>query len=144
MIFAFDDFELDAGTRELRRGSQVIETEPQVFQLLQLLIENVDRAVSRDEIFQKVWQGRFISDAALSSRISLARAALGDSGKKQRYIKTVPKLGFRFVGKLNLENGEAKIEVDPKKLLPDLNKKPSVAVMPVSYTHLTLPTIYSV
>ena len=52
-----------------------------------MLVENRERLVSRDEIIEKVWDGRIVSDAAISSRIKSARQALGDDGKAQRYIK---------------------------------------------------------
>ncbi|WP_299654248.1 winged helix-turn-helix domain-containing protein [uncultured Tateyamaria sp.] len=57
-------------------------TEPQVFALLRHLIENRDRVVSRDEIFEVIWKDRIVSDAALSSRIKAARAAIGDDGSR--------------------------------------------------------------
>jgi TolB-like protein/tetratricopeptide (TPR) repeat protein len=54
--------------------------------------------VSKDELFEAIWQGRIVSEATLSSRISAARRALGDSGNGQSFIRTLRKRGFRFVG----------------------------------------------
>jgi len=70
MIYQFGPFELDLATVELRAGGETSTLEPQVFALLSLLIENRDRVVSKDEIIEKVWEGRVVSDAALSSRIN--------------------------------------------------------------------------
>src|SRR5580765_4358001 len=98
MLYRFGDFELDRSTDELRRNGTVVPIEPQVFALLALLAENRERLVSRDEIVEKVWDGRVVSDSALDSRIKSARRALGDDGKAQRLIRTVHGQGFRFLG----------------------------------------------
>jgi adenylate cyclase len=96
--FRFADFEIDLARQELRRGGAIVHVEPQVFDLLVHLIRNRDRIVSKDELFDAVWQGRIVSEATLSSRISAARRALGDSGNDQSFIRTLHKRGFRFVG----------------------------------------------
>jgi len=98
MLYRFGDFELDRSTVELRRNGTAVPIEPQVFALLALLAENRERLVSRDEIVEKVWDGRVVSDSALDSRIKSARRALGDDGKAQRLIRTVHGQGFRFLG----------------------------------------------
>jgi TolB-like protein/DNA-binding winged helix-turn-helix (wHTH) protein len=100
MIYLFGPFKLDLGAIELRDGRGVCKLEPQVFRLLALLVENRDRVVSKDEIIEKVWDGRIVSDAAVSSRIKSARQALGDDGLSQRFIKTVQRHGFRFVAEV--------------------------------------------
>jgi DNA-binding winged helix-turn-helix (wHTH) protein len=74
--------------------------EPQVFALLRLLIENRERVVSKDEIIERIWDGRIVSESAVSSRVKSARQAIGDSGEAQRLIRTVHKLGFRFVAEV--------------------------------------------
>jgi TolB-like protein len=71
---------------------------PQVFDLLDFLIRNRERVVSKDELIATVWKGRIVSDAALSTRLNAARSAIGDTGEKQYLIKTLPRKGFRFVG----------------------------------------------
>lgn len=101
MLFLFEDFTLDAGRRELRRGPAAIAVEPQVFDLLVYLIENRDRVVSRDDLIASVWGGRIVSESTLASRINAARHALGDSGEAQRLIKTIQRKGIRFVGELH-------------------------------------------
>jgi TolB-like protein/DNA-binding winged helix-turn-helix (wHTH) protein/tetratricopeptide (TPR) repeat protein len=96
--FRFSDFEIDVPQHELRRAGTVVHIEPQVFDLLVHLIRNRDRIVGKDELFDVVWEGRIVSEATLSSRISAARRALRDSGTDQSLIRTVFKRGFRFVG----------------------------------------------
>lgn len=97
MLYRFDPFELDMAKFELRSNGTVCPVEPQVFAVLALLVENRERLVSRDELIEKVWDGRVVSDAALDSRIKSARKTLGDDGRQQRFIKTVHRKGFRFV-----------------------------------------------
>jgi TolB-like protein/DNA-binding winged helix-turn-helix (wHTH) protein/Flp pilus assembly protein TadD len=99
--FSFADFEINAARRELRRAGNIVHMEPQVFDLLVHLIQNRDRIVSKDELIEAIWQGRIVSEAALSSRISAARRALGDSGNDQSFIRTLYKRGFRFVGDID-------------------------------------------
>lgn len=105
MPYSFDGYVLDAGRRELRRGSSLVEVEPQVFDLLFHLIENQDRVVSGEELFEAVWQGRIVSLSTLTSRINAARKAIGDSGAEQKLIKTIPRKGYRFSGNARLEHG---------------------------------------
>jgi TolB-like protein/DNA-binding winged helix-turn-helix (wHTH) protein len=97
MIYQFGPFELDLATVELREGDRTRAMEPQVFALLALLVENRERLVSKDEIIEKVWEGRIVSDAAVSSRVKSARHALGDDGKSQRFIRTIHGKGYRFI-----------------------------------------------
>jgi DNA-binding winged helix-turn-helix (wHTH) protein/pimeloyl-ACP methyl ester carboxylesterase len=96
--FVFGDYSLDAGRRELRRESALVELEPQVFDLLIYLIENRHRVVSKDDLIASVWRGRIVSESTLSSRITAARKAIGDSGERQALIRTIPRKGIRFTG----------------------------------------------
>ncbi len=97
VIYRFAEFELDLARAELRARGTVHPLEPQVFALLALLVDNRERLVSRDEIIEKVWDGRVVTDAAVASRIKSARQALGDDGTSQRFIRTLRRQGFRFV-----------------------------------------------
>jgi len=97
-ILEGEGFSLDADRRELWRGTDLITVEPQVFDLLEYLIKNRERIVSKDDLIADVWGGRIVSDSTLSSRITAVRHAVGDSGDQQRLIRTVLRKGFRFVG----------------------------------------------
>jgi TolB-like protein/DNA-binding winged helix-turn-helix (wHTH) protein/cytochrome c-type biogenesis protein CcmH/NrfG len=99
--FRFTDFEIDIAQQELRRAGTIVHIEPQVFDLLVHLIRNRERVVGKDELIDVIWAGRFVSETTLSSRVSAARRALGDSGNDQSLIRTVYKRGFRFVGKVD-------------------------------------------
>jgi len=110
---------LDTQRYELRSGDQVIRVEPQVFDVLTQLVSNGERFVSKEELFDSVWGGRFVTEAALTSRIKAARRALGDDGESQRFIRTVRGRGYQFVGTLNADAPappEAAVPDDPAPL----------------------------
>ena len=98
MRYLFEGYAFDTDRRELHRGADLIAITPQVFDLLEHLIRRRERVVTRDELIDAIWNGRIISDAALTTRLNAARGAIGDSGDEQRLIKTLPRKGFRFVG----------------------------------------------
>jgi DNA-binding winged helix-turn-helix (wHTH) protein/Tfp pilus assembly protein PilF len=142
MIYRFGPFELDLATVELRARGEILRLEPQVFALLALLVENYDRLVSKDEIIEKVWDGRVVSDAAVASRVKSARQALGDDGRAQRFIRTIHGQGFRFVAEINtlrgsaghrsLQGGAGPDAYDIGSLAHQLERvsRPSIAVLP--------------
>ena len=76
----------------------LVAMQPQVFDLLVHLLKHRDHVVSRDDLIALVWGGRIVSDSTLNSRINAARKAIGDSGKDQRLIRTIPRKGLRFIG----------------------------------------------
>ncbi|WP_370339483.1 winged helix-turn-helix domain-containing tetratricopeptide repeat protein [Parvularcula marina] len=133
MIHSFGIFELDIDAVELRREGAAVPIEPQVFALIVLLIENRHRMVSKDEIIETIWNGRIVSESALTSRIKSARKALGDDGKAQKLIRTVHGMGFRFVGELDLPAVKAIITAEPEIAPAPVgapSAKPSIAVLP--------------
>lgn len=133
MIYRFGPFELDLALHELREDGVARPIEPQVFALISLLVENRERLLSREELIEKVWDGRVVSDAAVSSRIKSARQALGDDGGTQRYIRTVHKQGFRFVGEVQAARESTPL---PAAVTPAHARvaapvaQPSIAVLP--------------
>ena len=147
MNFRFGQYEVDLVQQELRCAGQAVPVEPQVFDVLAYLLQHRDRIVSKDELFEQVWQGRVVSDAALNSRISAARRAVGDDGSAQKLIRTIHKRGFRFVGEVQEDTAVAAAAApslqeaapedaptlapaaEPAEPLP-LPSKPSIAVLP--------------
>lgn len=97
MLFRINRCIVDTTAFELRRDDEIVAVQPQVFDLLLLLLENHHRLVTKEEIFQRIWKNRIVSDAALSSRIKTLRQALGDDGTEQGCIRTVRRRGFRLV-----------------------------------------------
>jgi TolB-like protein len=121
MIYRFSDCELDTDRRELRRAGALVSLEPQVFDLLAYLVSQGDRVTTKDEINAAIWSGRAVSDAALSSRISSARQAIGDDGKVQSLIQTAHGRGFRFIAPVDTASlGERRKS----------RERPIVAVLP--------------
>jgi adenylate cyclase len=102
-----------------------------VFDLLDYLIRNRERVVSKDDLINAVWNGRSVSDAALTTRLNVARSAIGDSGEEQRLIKTLPRKGFRFVGQVREARKVAGLNPgDAPESVPALPDEPSIAVLP--------------
>ncbi len=134
--YLFEDYTLDTERRELHRGADAVSITPQVFDLLDYLIRNRERVVSKDHLISAVWNGRIVSDAALTTRLNAARNAIGDSGDEQRLIKTLPRKGFRFVGTVReAQNGLAAIALNRRLPVDDaeplvLPDRPSIAVLP--------------
>jgi DNA-binding winged helix-turn-helix (wHTH) protein len=133
--YLFEDYVLDVDRRELLRGTGLVAVEPQVFDLLLYLIQNRERVVSKDDLVTSVWQGRIVSESALSTRINAARFALADNGADQRLIKTLPRKGFRFVGTVRLEHAGEDAILSPSRPTLALPDKPSIAVLP--FTNLS-------
>jgi TolB-like protein len=132
--YLFEEYAFDTDRRELHRGTDVVAVAPQVFDLLDYLIRHRERVVTKDDLISAIWNGRVVSDAALTTRLNAARSAIGDSGEEQRLIRTLPRKGFRFVGPVQeahppegaatADEGERQ---KPALALPD---KPSIAVLP--------------
>lgn len=116
MTYQFDDFVFDSDNFCLYRKDKIINIEPLVFDLAIFLLENRDRVVTRDEIFEHVWKGRSVLDSTLSNHIKILRSAVDDDGKNQLVIKTIHGRGYQFVAKLNV------IENPPTQLTPSTPK----------------------
>ena len=135
MRYLFEDYALDVDRRELNRGTDSVSVAPQVFDLLEYLIRNRERVVTKDDLIEAVWGGRIVSDAALTTRLNAARTAIGDSGEEQRLIRTLPRKGVRFVGSVleavptghGAADGAQAEPGQPALALPD---RPSIAVLP--------------
>ncbi len=136
----------------MRRGLDLIGIEPQVFDLLEYLIVNRGRVVTKDDLIAAVWSGRIVSESTLTTRINAVRCAVGDSGRQQRLIRTISRKGIRFIGEVLAERPPEDVQretsvtgrilhqgkfspvpsaaseaIAPIPALPD---KPSVAVLP--------------
>jgi TolB-like protein len=138
--YLFEEYVFDTDRRELHRGADVVTIAPQVFDLLDYLIRNRERVVSKDDLINAIWNGRIVSDAALTTRLNVARSAIGDSGEEQRLIKTLPRKGFRFVGPVREAQGPAgaataDTPTEPPRPALTLPDRPSIAVLP--FTNLS-------
>ncbi len=129
MRLVFGDFELDSATAELKKNGETVAIEKQAFDLLHLLADNSERVLSKDEIVEKLWDGRFITDSSISTAVKQARRAVGDDGAAQRVIKTVHGRGFRFVADV-ARAGAVVTEQTAPAAEPVLDETPSIAVLP--------------
>ncbi len=135
VIYRFAEFELDLARLELRLDGAVQPLEPQVFALLALLVENRERVLSRDELIEKVWDGRVVTDAAVASRVKSVRRALGDDGTQQRFIRTLNRQGFRFVAPVRAvpavgSSGATEQAGEAGEAARAESTRPSIAVLP--------------
>ena len=132
--FRFSNFEIDVARQELRRGTDVIPIEPQVFDLLVYLVRNRNRIVTREELIDVVWKGRAISEATLSSRVSAVRRVIGDNGNDQLLVRTHHKRGFRFVADVEdsaRKSGEIPVVIrEQQPAVVELDRRPQNAVTP--------------
>lgn len=124
MVLVFGDHRLDLERRELRRGGAPVDLEPKAFDLLAYLVQHRDRVVSKDDLLDAMWDGRIVSEAALTTRINAVRRALGDDGKAQRLVRTFVRRGVRFIADV--------VELpDPAApAAPSVADKPAIAILP--------------
>ena len=130
---------LDVAKRELSCAGEGVPIEPQVFDLLLYFLENRDRVIGKDELFDKVWDGRIVSESTLTSRINAVRKAIKDTGRDQRLLRTVPRKGFRFVGSVRADQPAAAPPLssdlgghdgEPRRLLLPTLDRTAIAVLP--------------
>lgn len=141
-IYEFEEYELDGARFELRRDGVRLHVEPQVLSLLLLLVEHRGRMVSKDEMIDKIWDGRIVSESAVAARIKAARKAVGDDGSSQKVIRTIHGKGFRFVAEVAdghdaastqpAATAPAPISVTAEPSPPNSaqDSRPSIAVLP--------------
>ena len=130
MIYAFPPFTLFADRAELIGPAGAVAMEPKAFAVLRLLVEHNDRVVSREEMIEMVWGGRFVSDAAVATALKLARKAVGDDGVRQAFIRTIHGLGHRFVAEVTRRlDASVAMLVEPEAQ-DRIGQRPTIAVLP--------------
>ena len=141
MRYAFGDYSLDTQRYELRRAGTLIPLGPQVFNVLAYLMAHRDRVVSRDELFERLWPGQFVTDDALGRCVRAARRALEDPPEAPRYILTTRGRGYRFVAPVQEQphappdDGSTTV---PSQSMP---RQPSVAGSEALPQPVSLPTV---
>ncbi len=101
VIYEFGKFRLDSTEKLLFDDIKIVSIAPKAFDTLLFLVENCGHILTKEEIFEKVWQGAFVEENNLAQNISILRRILGEN-----FIETIPKRGYRFVGEVNLANNE--------------------------------------
>jgi DNA-binding winged helix-turn-helix (wHTH) protein/alpha-beta hydrolase superfamily lysophospholipase len=129
---AFDDgLVLDTTLFELRRKGRIVPMEPQTFDVLTYLVSHRDRVVPKEELMDAVWGGRFVTEAAVTSRIKQARRAVGDDGRGQRLIRTVHGRGYRFIADVSVD---AAVSATEPSLPSAAGRNPAGVTAPIRYT----------
>ena len=130
MHFVFGSYSLHPDRAEVTEPAGPVRMEPNAYAVLRHLVENHDRVVSREELIEVVWAGRFISDTAVSTALKFARKAVGDDGERQQMIRTLHGLGHRFVAPVQ-RRVDATTLVQPERVEPDRDeRRPTIAVLP--------------
>lgn len=109
-------FEIDTEQFQITCANNELGVEPKVFDLIVYLIDNRQRLVTRDELFEQVWRGREVSDTTLSNHIKSARKVFGDDGEQQQVIKTHRGRGYQFIADVEIANSSAEKEVMTNKI----------------------------
>ena len=100
-FYYFAEFELDVAEEALRRQGEKLNISHRMFQVLLLLLEHEGETVKKEDFFEKVWDGSFVEDNNLTVTITALRKALGDDAKQARFIKNIPRKGYRFIAKVS-------------------------------------------
>lgn len=130
MIYQTGNLTVDTSLYRLSRDDEQVDVEPQVFDLLVYLIENRNRVITRDELFDTLWKGRVVSDSALNARLKAVRKAVRDSGDQQSVIKTIHGRGYQFIAEVaETSKSDADLDETKQEALP-LPDRPSIAVLP--------------
>jgi DNA-binding winged helix-turn-helix (wHTH) protein/TolB-like protein/Tfp pilus assembly protein PilF len=98
--YEFGPFRLDASERQLSRGSEPMPLTAKAVDVLLLLVRNADRTVTKEEFMAAVWAGTVVEEANLTDNISTLRQALGDDARDPKYIRTIPRRGYRFAAEV--------------------------------------------
>jgi DNA-binding winged helix-turn-helix (wHTH) protein len=96
VIYRFDRFSLDAGARQVAFDGREVHLSPKAFELLQALVENRTRAVSKTELQERLWPSTYVDETNLPTLVAEIRRALGDSAQEPRFVRTVHRFGYRF------------------------------------------------
>jgi DNA-binding winged helix-turn-helix (wHTH) protein len=115
VIFRFGPFALDSRTRQLQRDGHEATLSPKAFQLLLLLVENRERAMSRQELHEQLWPSTFVLETNLAGLVAEIRRALKDTADKPTFVRTMHRYGYRFVGNVQesdptLDSGEPAVK----------------------------------
>ena len=133
--YTFGDCVVDTGAREIRRGGQVQATAPRVFDLIVFLIEHRRRVVPKDELLDRVWSGAFLSDSVIARAVMKARHCIGDNAAEPKLIKTIHRVGYRFMAPTEIAGGTdageaAAVQEETQAAVPIVAPMHRIALLP--------------
>jgi DNA-binding winged helix-turn-helix (wHTH) protein len=106
MRTTFDRFAFDSERRELLRDGESIHLPPKAYRLLEILIENAPRALSKEALCESIWPQTFVDESSLAGLVNGLRSALGDRPRDPRFIRTVHAFGYAFCAALASAKGQ--------------------------------------
>jgi len=109
----FGELILDLGTRQILRGDEELRLSPKAFELLKLLVEDRPRAMSKNELIERLWPDTYVAEANLPSLVAEIRDVTGDSADKPRFIRTIRRFGYAFCGTVIDDGGDRASGVTP-------------------------------
>ena len=113
MRLGFGDLILDTGTRQLLRGGQELRLSPKAFELLTLLVDDRPRAISKNELIERLWPDTYVAEANLPSLVGEIREVTGDSADEPRFIRTIRRFGYAFCATVTEDSVERAPGVAP-------------------------------
>ena len=143
-VYSFDNFQLDAGNRQLRRDGTALPLPAKALDLLLALVENSGQLVEKDELFRAVWRDQIVEESNLTVHVSQIRKALGETKSNPRFIETIPGYGYRFVGDVSdLEDEEIVIETQTLSRITIEKEQISDAVISERGKISALPSVHT-
>jgi len=145
-VFRFGLFELDLIARELRKSGVRIKLQEQPFLILQMLVERPGAIVTREELKRRLWSGdTFVDfDLSLNSAVKKLRQALNDDSENPRFVETLYRRGYRFIGPINgSANGETRLVSPPPASAPSVDSTSAPELAPATFTRRTRLALYS-
>ena len=113
MVYIFDDFELDGDCLELRRTGKALQADALVLRLLAYLVQNAGKLISKEELIEKVWDGRSVADNAITVSMARLRKLLGQQRGDDEYVSTTYGRGYRFVREVVVRYDERPVAAQP-------------------------------
>ena len=99
-MYRFGRFSLNSDTRELAGDGSEVPLSPKAFELLLVLVQHRDRAMSKAELQEHLWPSTFVGETNLATLVAEIRRALGDTAQESAYVRTVHRFGYRFVSEV--------------------------------------------
>ena len=132
-VFRFDTFELDAHAGELRKRGVKLHLQGQPLLVLAVLLKRAGDLVTRNELRTELWpEDTFVDfDHSLHNAIARIREVLGDSADKPRYIETLPRRGYRFIGKVDGAASDVTPSPAGRSSAPEVRRINTIAVLPL-------------
>ncbi len=109
-LYCFDDVTIDCENFRVQKDGQKVTLTPRAFDVLIFLMKNGERVIEKQELFEQIWKDTFVTNNALTKIIKEIRHALEDSADEPRYIETISKRGYRFIGKIKEKSNYSLLE----------------------------------